>query len=112
MGQQDELRERLESELREVLSTSHRISEHLRNEDRTLPKDWADLGQFLENDEVLEALELRSRERVDELHGAIARIEDGTYHTCASCGGKIEEGRLEVLPTTALCAQCAREVKG
>jgi len=102
-----ELRKELESELDEVLATNERLTNHLRNVDRTLPGDSEDLAQFLENDEVLEALEARSRERIEELRTAIARIDAGGYDSCATCGGTIEEGRLEVLPTTTLCVACA-----
>jgi DnaK suppressor protein len=38
---------------------------------------------------------------------ALHRLEDGTYGTCTSCGESIEELRLEVLPATGLCFDCA-----
>lgn len=107
MHRYQELRKELEEELREVLSTNERLTDHLRNVDRTLPGDSEDLAQFLENDEVLEALEARTRERLDELRTAIARIDAGDYDRCAGCGGTIEAGRLEILPTTNLCVACA-----
>jgi len=107
MSQYQELRKELEVELREVLSTNERLTDHLRNVDRTLPRDSEDLAQFLENDEVLEALEARSRDRIEELRTAIARIDSGSYNLCAACGGKIEAGRLDILPTTTLCVACA-----
>jgi DnaK suppressor protein len=107
MTRHGKVREQLEAELHEVLSTNARLTDHLRNVDRTLPKDWADLGQFLENDEVLEALESRSRDRIEELRQAIVRIDAGNYDRCGNCGRTIEAGRLEVLPTTSICAGCA-----
>ncbi len=108
MAGNDKLRAQFEEDLRELLATNSRLTSHLRNEDRTLPKDWSDLAQFLENDEVLEALETRSRQRIASLQKAITRIELGTYDTCQSCGKTIEPGRLELLPTTPICAKCAR----
>jgi len=107
MHRYQELRKELEAELHEVLATNERLTNHLRNVDRTLPADSEDLAQFLENDEVLEALEARSRDRLEELRTAIARIDAGDYDRCAACGSGIEEGRLEVLPTTTLCVACA-----
>lgn len=101
------IRNELEVELREVLATSDRLGNHLRNWDRTLPKDSQELAQFVGNDDVLEALEVRSRERIEELQGAITRIDAGEYDRCAQCGTEIEAGRLEILPTTSLCAACA-----
>jgi DnaK suppressor protein len=102
-----DLRTLLEAELQDVLAKAERLTSHLRNEDRTLPKDSEDLAQFLENDEVLEALEVRTRDRIEEIRSALARLADGSHGRCATCGGTIQPERLEVLPTTTLCASCA-----
>jgi RNA polymerase-binding transcription factor DksA len=49
-----------------------------------------------------------SRERLDLLDGALARVEAGTYGCCVRCGGTIGEERLDVLPETDRCVECAR----
>lgn len=103
----DAARRRLEDDLRVVAHQHSRISAHLRNEDREVPDDWTEMAQFMENDEVLEALEERTRERVQSTIRAVGRIEEGTYTTCASCGETISDERLELLPTTPVCAACA-----
>ena len=72
--------------------------------DREIPLDWSEMAQFMENDEVLEALEERTRARMEALAAALRRLEEGTYGTCGSCGKTISEERLDVLPTTAVCA--------
>ena len=100
------VRERLEEELKELLGTHERLSAHLRNEDREVPIDWPEMAQFMENDEVLEALEGRTRERVNALTAALIRLEEGTYGTCAVCGSPISKERLEVLNATVVCANC------
>jgi DnaK suppressor protein len=41
---------------------------------------------------------------------ALARIEDGTYGICESCGQPIPLARLEVLPYSTECVSCARRV--
>lgn len=109
MAKEDAVRKVLTEELAALLATNTRLTSHLRNEDRTLPKDSEDLAQFLENDEVLTALESRTRDRIALVRQAIARIDDGSYRTCQSCGGEIEADRLELLSTTPICAPCARE---
>lgn len=50
----------------------------------------------------------RLQARLDELRAAMARLDRGTYEQCSVCGGRIEEDRLELLPTTRTCSQCAR----
>lgn len=105
----NEIRRRMERQLADLLSRHSRLQAHLRNQDREVPDDWQDMAQFVENDEVLELLEERTRERVEAMAGALRRIEAGTYGSCASCGGAIGEERLELLPTTRVCAACATD---
>lgn len=38
---------------------------------------------------------------------ALERIDAGTYGTCESCGKAIPVERLEVLPYSTLCVECA-----
>lgn len=45
--------------------------------------------------------------KIDELHKALHRLEKGTYNRCEACRQKINPARLEILPTTTLCIQCA-----
>ena len=58
-----------------------------------------------ELDEGLEEGALRRLREVDE---ALARIEEGTYGTCAVCGREIPHERLEALPWATLCIDDAR----
>lgn len=41
------------------------------------------------------------------LDGARARLEAGTYTTCARCGAAIPSERLLAVPTTSRCVTCA-----
>ena len=47
-------------------------------------------------------------ERLELLDGALARIAAGTYGTCERCGVAIPPERLEAVPTTRTCVDCAR----
>jgi DnaK suppressor protein len=44
----------------------------------------------------------------EKLERALAKLEEGSYGRCDSCGGPIAPGRLEVAPESALCIDCAR----
>jgi RNA polymerase-binding transcription factor DksA len=46
--------------------------------------------------------------RIKALQGALIALDKGTYGLCTRCGGEIDPERLEILPGTALCAECAR----
>ena len=49
----------------------------------------------------------RAQERV-RIAAALKRIEEDEYGWCAKCGEEIAPKRLDVDPTAALCADCAR----
>ena len=53
----------------------------------------------------------RRRDVQRELHdidAALARLEEGTYGYCQRCGRPIPRERLEALPATPYCVDCAR----
>jgi DnaK suppressor protein len=43
---------------------------------------------------------------LDEVEAALGRLDEGTYGTCAGCGGTIDDVRLSGDPTTLTCAAC------
>ena len=43
-----------------------------------------------------------------ELEAAQARLADGSYGSCAACGGEIEFARLSVNPGATRCVDCQR----
>jgi RNA polymerase-binding protein DksA len=53
--------------------------------------------------ELDEGLEDNAAHLVAEIDAALARIEDGTYGKCVSCGRDIGEERLRAVPYASLC---------
>jgi len=49
----------------------------------------------------------QARDHLAEVDAALARLSDGTYGACASCGRPVGEPRLEARPTARLCTGCA-----
>ncbi len=43
-----------------------------------------------------------------DIDDALRRIAAGTYGICASCGGKISQARLRIVPHARLCMRCLR----
>lgn len=45
---------------------------------------------------------------------ALAKLDDGIYGICESCGARIDRARLKALPSAALCIDCQarREYNG
>ena len=105
----DAIRDTLHRALRDVLDRSSKITANLRRERNPLGGDWKENASVLENDEVLDALDAESRVRIEQLRGALRRIDAGTYGTCVRCDGPIAPERLEAIPEITTCIDCARE---
>lgn len=43
---------------------------------------------------------------LQQVEGALARFDDGTYGLCCDCGRPIDPARLEALPYAQLCLAC------
>lgn len=69
--------------------------------------DLEDQAIELETNEVLEDLGLSAQQEARAIEFALKRIEDGEYGTCQKCGEEISEERLDVLPFTPFCKDCA-----
>ena len=65
-----------------------------------------------EGDEVDERMEETIIHEIEMIKAALDRIEAGNYEICSSCSEHINEARLEALPYTTICINCARERSG
>ena len=57
---------------------------------------------------MLEALGNQELNELKRIDAALARIADGTYGDCVKCGNPISDARLNLLPDTPLCKNCAQ----
>ena len=72
-----------------------------------MPSDFAEQATERENDDVLEEIARETRYSIDQIKAALRRLDDDSYGICASCGEEIAEGRLDAIPETTLCVNCA-----
>lgn len=87
-----------------LLSRIEEIGQELDAHD---PKDWEELAVEREADEVLEDLGLSAQHELRMIEAALKRVDEGEYGYCVKCGSQIAEERLEVLPATPFCKDCA-----
>jgi len=59
--------------------------------------------------EIDALLSFKTEPRLDELRGALDRIDDGTFGVCISCKGVISEELLDADPARRMCSACERE---
>jgi RNA polymerase-binding transcription factor DksA len=50
----------------------------------------------------------RVKARIEALQEALAKVHEGSYGRCERCDAKIDPERLEILPATTLCVDCAQ----
>lgn len=60
-----------------------------------------------EGDEVLEDLGASGKQEIRMIEAALSRIARGVYGVCVTCGDPVSEQRLDVLPQTPKCRNCA-----
>ncbi|RKX89337.1 MAG: TraR/DksA family transcriptional regulator [Spirochaetes bacterium] len=68
-----------------------------------------DLADMASNDidaMTLEALGAKDKLRLQRIESALARIENGKFGICASCGSRIQKERLNAIPYSVLCVSC------
>jgi DnaK suppressor protein len=59
----------------------------------------------------LQGLLAGARHDLDALDRAAQRLAAGTYGTCARCGRAIADARLDALPATETCIDCATRTR-
>lgn len=107
----DAIRQDLETKKKKLTTRLGKISSHLRQENGPLNADWKEQAQELENEEVLQALDARGRFELEHIHLALERMDTGVYGECMECGDMIGPRRLQAMPYTQLCIDCATEAE-
>ena len=70
-------------------------------------ENFADSGQVAAEQGESRALVGQLEETLVAVEQALAKLDAGTYGVCESCGKTIGEERLEAMPATPYCIDCA-----
>jgi RNA polymerase-binding protein DksA len=96
-------RDRLRSELN---LAEHELHDLMRDAGDGAGNDQADVGSStFERDHEM-SLARNARGMLEQTEKALARIDDGSYGQCESCGGPIGKMRLMAFPRATLCLTC------
>lgn len=98
--------ETLKADLEARLS---RYQAHQRREAGALEKDFEEQASQTQNDEVVDSLEAETRAELQQIDHALERIDQGVGDECEQCGNDIDPRRLQVLPYTTVCVDCASD---
>jgi RNA polymerase-binding transcription factor DksA len=69
--------------------------------------NFADSSQVTAERGEVEALGAKLRDTLQEVEDALEKLSSGSYGTCEGCGQPIDPVRLEAMPATRYCINCA-----
>ncbi len=110
----DEIRQRLLADLRQLREQSKRLEGAVEVEDIGRSNHMADDATVALEQTVDVALQRNADTQIESIERALARLDNGTYGLCESCGARIDRARLEALPYALYCVDCQarREASG
>lgn len=77
-----------------------------------VPLHMADVGTENYDQEFTLGLIENEQETLEQVQSALNRIDAGTFGKCEECGEAIAKPRLQALPYTKHCINCARKLEG
>ena len=101
-----EIRQKLESRKKALIQTKTDYQVEAKPEPR---KDIPDLANEELKFNIASSLADHELHQINEINGALERLEKGTYGFCESCDEAISAKRLRALPEAKLCITCSRE---
>ncbi|MBI3290477.1 TraR/DksA C4-type zinc finger protein [Candidatus Microgenomates bacterium] len=77
------------------------------------PESTTELGTFswhLQTQETQRAMHEHLIEFRETLRRSLEKLKKGAYGICEDCGNQIEDERLKVMPTAAICVACCTQL--
>jgi DnaK suppressor protein len=104
-------KKRLETRQQELRRTVVRNQADGRTADEDAAQDIADRAASSYNKEFLFSQSNNERQLLMMVDGALARIREGSFGECISCGKEINPKRLEAVPWTRHCIECQEKLE-
>lgn len=99
-------KDHLEARHAELTDRLERLVRDAQRASGPLAADFAEQAAQRENDDVVDRLREVTTADLHAVSTALARLEKGSYGTCAKCGKRIDAARLAALPATVHCVDC------
>ena len=104
-------KKRLETRQQELRRMVSRTQQDGRNADEDTAQDIADKAASSYNKEFLFHQSNADRQLLQMVENALARIREGNFGECISCGREINPKRLEAVPWTRHCIECQEKLE-
>jgi DnaK suppressor protein len=105
-GVRQELQDEASGLRRDISAAESEIADRLGDAVGDAGDDSADAGAKTFQREHELALTQNARELLAQTERVLAKIEDGSYGVCESCGEPIGKARLQAFPRATLCLAC------
>jgi DnaK suppressor protein len=107
----DHFRKRLEERQQELRRMVTKTEQDGRSVDEDSAQDIADRAASSYTKEFLFSQSNNDRQILQMVDGALARIREGNFGECISCGKEINAKRLEAVPWTRHCIECQEKLE-
>src|SRR5215472_11926489 len=104
-------KKRLETRQHDLRRTVTRTQQDGRSADEDTAQDIADKAASSYNKEFLFHQSNADRQLLQMVETALARIREGSFGECISCGKEINPKRLEAVPWTRHCIECQEKLE-
>jgi RNA polymerase-binding transcription factor DksA len=105
------LRDRLVARRKDIFALRKRIDQSW-DELHEPQVEYEEQSQMEHMAQGIDHLDEQEKNEIEAIDMALHRIESGNYGVCESCGGEISAKRLEAIPWTPLCRECAGAREG
>ncbi len=99
------LRASLEEERGELVAQLAELG--VGGEEIEFDENFADSGQVAAEQGETRVLVNQLQDSLNDVHRALAKMDDGGYGTCERCSAEISDARLDAMPATRWCITCA-----
>ncbi|RUO35516.1 molecular chaperone DnaK [Aliidiomarina shirensis] len=108
----DFYRNKLEQLRAEIIATN----EDSQDSEQPVELDQQSIGRLsrmdaMQGQQMAQANKRRREQMLRAIAAALVRIDNEDFGYCIECGDAINEKRLEIDPTTAMCIQCMEEIE-
>jgi DnaK suppressor protein len=107
----ESFRKRLETRQQDLRRMVNRTQQDGRNADEDTAQDIADKAASSYNKEFLFHQSNADRQLLQMVENALARLREGSFGECISCGTEINAKRLEAVPWTRHCIECQEKLE-
>lgn len=89
-------------------TTNHTSERYASGELSSYDNHIGDIGTDVFMQDMQNSMTIHEKGKLGQVEDALSKIEQGTYGSCDICHMKIDEDRLDILPETGLCSNCAK----